>query len=538
MSLSCRILLICDDDLFCHEVRKAIGSSIAFVEIPAVAPPLDVTLTYHDMVLHGTWEMPVRGPHFDLAIVSMLGGTVASRLRANPLLPETVPAALYLIDPQLPQDEVWSPRPGCRDRVLVRPSEVSALRAQVVEMLRMGLARRSTADEATLLSFLRERISIRHRRIAPAPGMIRAGTSPHPDVARWFGPEYDPQVILESLVHHGLATPYVADRVRACPTCADTQLVFCEVCPACSSPDFERVPVIHHFACGHTDVSQRFGTGVDLVCPKCAKPLRQIGRDYERPVECHSCRACGTLGSELKIVVRCASCQQTCTPETTAEHLIHGYELTARADEAIAAGTLATSSLESVLARRSGVCAKNLLLFELDRELARHRRYASASALLVVRLDGMDQLRTQGSQAFAQHLERSCAAITRHLRDLDLIAIWSDDTLAILLPETPLEGAEIVATRMENGIAAISPPPSTLRATVAISTTDAGFASAAEMVEACLTSDAIRPSSAETIDLEPLSATASVAGSSDTNMPVVLLEDETKTNDERMPSTT
>lgn len=537
MPFSCRILVVCDDDLLGHEIRQAIGSSVSIVDIPAVAPPFDVTLTYHDMVLRGTWEMPVRGPHFDLAIVSMLGGT-GSRLRANPLLPETIPAALYLIDPRMPQDEVWNPRPGCRDQVLIRPCEIAALRAQVVEMLRVSLANRSVVDEAMLLSFLRERIEHRHRRMTPMPGRFGAGLSPHQEVSRWFGPDYDPQAILNTLVDQELATPYLVDRVRACPKCALTHLLFSEVCPACSSPDFERVPVIHHFACGHTDVSQRFGTGDDLTCPKCAKPLRQIGRDYERPVECQSCRACGTLASELKIVVRCASCRHVCTPETTAECLVHGYELTQRADEAVAAGTLATSTLESVLARRSGVCTKTLLLFELDREIARHQRYATPSALLVVRLDGMEQLRAQGLQAFAQHLERSCAAITRHLRNLDLIAIWSDDTLAILLPETPPEGADIVASRMESGIAAISPPPSTLRATVAISSTAAGFTSAAEMVAACISSDALTSSASETIDLEPVSGISPVTAASDTNMPVVVLEDETKTYDEQMPSTT
>src|SRR5690606_1358280 len=128
---------------------------------------------------------------------------------------------------------------------------------------------------------------------------------------------------------------------------------------------------------------------------------------------------------------------------------------TPRADEAVATGSLAGATLSTILAKRSGVCSKTLLLFELDRELARQKRYQSPATLLAVRLGGLETLRTQGGGALADHLERCCAAITRHLRTLDLIAIWEDDTLAILLPETSLEGAGVVANRMEAGIAAI-----------------------------------------------------------------------------------
>jgi GGDEF domain-containing protein len=244
------------------------------------------------------------------------------------------------------------------------------------------------------------------------------------------------------------------------------------------------------------------------------------------------------LSTEAKIVVRCAECRRIATPETTAEHLVHAYELTPRADEAVASGSLATATLESVLARKSGVCTKALLLFELDRELARRQRYESPAALLMVRIEGMDALRAAGSSIFVDHLERVCLAITSHLRNLDLLAIWSDNTVVMLLPETPIDGANIVASRMESGIAAISPAHATLRAHITIAQTDPAFASAAAMIEACTnndTAEAVEGSVATTTDIS-LNVGFPPSSASDSQMPVVVMDDDTQTIDNQLPN--
>ena len=552
MSFTCRILLICDDDLLGHEVRAALGEKIDVAMIPATGKSKVFTLSYQEMVLHGVWEMPVRGAQFDLAIVSLVGGTVAGMLRTNPLSPETIPSALYLVDPEMPSEEAWAPRRGCRDVILHRPIEAHALRARVIDLLRAVVMQRNPPEESRILAFLGACKKSQSRRFDPIRTTMD-GHRAYPELTRFFGVDCSPEPFLEDLWEKGLLSRKIIDRGRRCGACASPHLQFSEVCPACKSADYARVQVIHHFSCGHIDASTRFSHGEELICPKCNKTLRQIGRDYERPMECLHCAGCGILSPDPAIQVICRSCQRLSTPDKTVESLSYSYEMTALADEAVTAGSLTVQTLESVFNRRSGVCTKTLLTFELDRELARNKRYQSNAALLLVRIDGLPLLRTQDPGHFTDHLERCCAAITRHVRDLDLLSIWGEDTLAIVLPETLEAGAQTVAERIRMGISAISPAQSSLRALISIAMTDPGYGSSRDMVDACIqlwgnsaegetvelpygggvpAGVRSRSNSAEgeTVEL-PLAAgplPEAVSGS-DSQMPVVVLDDDTQT---------
>lgn len=528
MSIPCRILLICDDDLLGREIRGALGESLEVAVIPATGKAQQLRITYQEMVLHGIWEMPVRGAQFDLAIVSLVGGTVAGMLRTNPLSPESVRSALYLIDPEMTADEAWRPRAGCRDVIVHRPIGTSALRAHVIELLLAGLTLRNPPEDNRILAFLGSCIKRNVRRFDP----IDAGTSNsrnYPEVMRFFGPECASGHVLKSMSERGLLSRRIVDRSRCCSSCSSQLLQFSEVCPTCRSPDYARVPVIHHFACGHVDDGNRFRQGDELVCPKCSKTLRQIGRDYERPAECIQCAGCGGLTPEPMIQVYCGSCKRKTTPDQTSEAFSYAFELTPQADEAVKAGTLTVETLESVLTRRSGVCSKSLLHFELERELARNKRYQSHAALLFVHIDGLALLRIQDPDHFNDHLERCCTAITRHVRDLDLLSIWEEDTLAIILPETPESGAQTVAERIRLGISAISPVQSSLHARIGLAMVDPDYASATDLIEACM-SLWNGTSEADTMDIAaPADAGQETVSASDSQMPVVVLEDDTLT---------
>jgi GGDEF domain-containing protein len=458
-------------------------------------------------------------------VVALLGGLNTGLLHANPLSREAVTTVLYLVDPSTPPDEAWSPRAGTADRILYRPIETAEFRAQVIASLRQSLARRSAPSVGDTISFLRERIRSSRRAIVPLVLPDRPCVTSHPGVSTFIGPEADPQVMLESLVAHELASRRVVDRMRSCPSCASTALVFGESCAACGSPDFIREPMIHHFSCGHVDVARQFSVGNELSCPKCSKALRQIGRDYERPANCVRCNTCGSIAAEPRILVRCSSCRRSCTPEATSELLIHAYDLTSRAEEAVSAGSLAGASLESALAKRTGSCAKALFVYELERELDRHRRYSSPCALLMVRLEGLLAIRTNLVAQYARLVEQACTVITSQLRTLDLITIWDDDLLAILLPEAPISGAHVVADRIENGIATISAANETLNADVAIAPSDSAFTTAQSMIDACLASLSRPPT--RNIDGSDTQATMLPAGPQD-DTALVIVEDDTR----------
>ncbi len=141
----------------------------------------------------------------------------------------------------------------------------------------------------------------------------------------------------------------------------------------------------------------------------------------------------------------------------------------------------------------------------------------------------MALLRIQDPDHFNDHLERCCTAITRHVRDLDLLSIWEEDTLAIILPETPESGAQTVAERIRLGISAISPVQSSLHARIGLAMVDPDYASATDLIEACM-SLWNGTSEADTMDIAaPADAGQETVSASDSQMPVVVLEDDTLT---------
>lgn len=489
MPIDCRVLLICDDDLLAHEVRQALGTTLTLGMVPSTGPAMELRLTFDEMALHGTWEMPTRDVRFDLAVVALGGDGSSGLLHANHLPRESILSALHLVEPGSIPGEGWRPRPG-RDRVLPRPVEAAALRHHATDLLREALAVRGAAlDETGTLAFLGERVRSGERIMQPRLSPGRPRPVSHPAVERALGPLVDAERFLDSLVERGLAERRIVDRVRACPSCNGAELLLGEVCAGCGAVDYTREPAIHHFACGHVDSAQRFESEKGMTCPKCAASLRQIGRDYERPADCYRCRSCGVLAAETRIVARCGACRHTCSPEQTTEVLVHAYELTARANEVVAAGSLEGGSLATVLARSGPrTWPRELFVFELDRELMRHRRYNSPCALVMIRLNGLAELRVADPAAHARHLDCVCQAVTAQLRGLDLISVWAEDTLAVMLPGTPVTGANVVADRMERGVATCRQPldDGRPRVAIAIAPSDPAFAGGQAMIEACL----------------------------------------------------
>ena len=83
---------------------------------------------------------------------------------------------------------------------------------------------------------------------------------------------------------------------------------------------------------------------------------------------------------------------------------------------------------------------------ELELQVARQRRFASAAAILMLDLDGFKAVNDQFGHAVGDELLSGLAAALRiRCRETDVLARLSGDEFAILLPNTDLPQAEIVA---------------------------------------------------------------------------------------------
>lgn len=98
----------------------------------------------------------------------------------------------------------------------------------------------------------------------------------------------------------------------------------------------------------------------------------------------------------------------------------------------------------------AGVADERLLDRLAVHEMTRARRYEHPLTLLLVDIDSWAPLAADRARRSAhEQLSPLAVRIRRLLRDVDAIGLHGERQLAILLPETPLDGALVVAGRIE-----------------------------------------------------------------------------------------
>jgi diguanylate cyclase (GGDEF)-like protein/PAS domain S-box-containing protein len=103
----------------------------------------------------------------------------------------------------------------------------------------------------------------------------------------------------------------------------------------------------------------------------------------------------------------------------------------------------------------TGVRNRRLFAHDLKLQVARSRRYGEAAGLMVVEVHPFHGLSTQEAERAADEaLEAVSRALTRRLRETDLIARLGADQFAVLLPHIDGEGIAVVAESLERVIRA------------------------------------------------------------------------------------
>ena len=98
----------------------------------------------------------------------------------------------------------------------------------------------------------------------------------------------------------------------------------------------------------------------------------------------------------------------------------------------------------------TGLRNRRLFGHDLKLQVARSRRYGEVAGLMVIDLDAFGRVNDRhGEQAGDEALEAVARALTRRLRETDLVARLGADQFAVLLPHIDEEGLAVVAEGLD-----------------------------------------------------------------------------------------
>ena len=150
----------------------------------------------------------------------------------------------------------------------------------------------------------------------------------------------DARDLLERLADLGLFKRRYHDRLHCCSSCGGSRVFAREVCTRCGSSDLAEHELLHHYACGLQAPEPVFRREDGYECPKCRKPFRHYGVDYDKPGQVISCSACDATLSEPDVFFVCADCGEQTDSEQAEVRRWYHYQLTAQGVSAAAAGVL------------------------------------------------------------------------------------------------------------------------------------------------------------------------------------------------------
>lgn len=122
----------------------------------------------------------------------------------------------------------------------------------------------------------------------------------------------------------GVVKPKVVDRIVACPRCRSLPTIR-RGCRACGSIEVESDQFLHHFACAHVDLVERFQLENEVACPKCLANKLIVGADFEFLHGPYACQDCGWSDKDLEDIGRCIACGFEFPQHQGTEQEVIGY---------------------------------------------------------------------------------------------------------------------------------------------------------------------------------------------------------------------
>ena len=333
----------------------------------------------------------------------------------------SIPIVLY--SPVVPSELPRRATSAGVDTILRKPFHKGELQRAIVRSLDAarklppGTPHRDQDYYEALKAQLRDRLKAGHEvTLVPFHDPEATIGYTYPDIAGQPGMEKDTCLnLIDELAAEGLLDRKLHNRVRLCPRCASHRLNFREACPSCGSIDFQTVEP-------DTD-----STGGAVACESCSHTFDESHMEMQ-------CFQCAYVAPATAAVVR--EVYEYCPTDRTAQ----------AADPASAqsidmAPLLSDPQLS--LLRREDVEA------ELDKEFQRARRYGEPLSLVLFALSGLEGIQdADGLDTCYERLRELLRRFDDMLRPSDTLGLVRANEFSLLLPNTPVHGAEVVSKKL------------------------------------------------------------------------------------------
>lgn len=97
----------------------------------------------------------------------------------------------------------------------------------------------------------------------------------------------------------------------------------------------------------------------------------------------------------------------------------------------------------------TGVMNKEEFASVAEKEALRSKRYSRPFSVAIIHIDALEKINEEhGYNVGDRALQWVAKICSNTLRNVDILARWSGPTFAVLFPETPLDGAEVITRRL------------------------------------------------------------------------------------------
>lgn len=150
----------------------------------------------------------------------------------------------------------------------------------------------------------------------------------------------------------------------------------------------------------------------------------------------------------------CYNCWRETKPEDQVIRQIQSYSITAIGINAAKYGmdSLLQSILESKLDTISHFIFKKILKLESER-IARYK--ISTSSIVIMRLSGIETIYERLGRRSSEVFTEISKALQEQLRSSDVFSVRDENIFLILMPETPVQRAELAISRLNDRIASL-----------------------------------------------------------------------------------